>query len=282
MRSSTRTSGLWPRTWRAAVSASALSATTSQPGWVSSSMRMPARTTGWSSVRTIRKLTSTMLSVAVVRGIGCRTRPSVRENRTGCASAPRWRRLGARDDRGMTAHVVIAGGGVGALEGAARAAVARAGPAAHQRSIRRSSPDVPRALGRRALRRRSRAALRVGRDSARSGGPLDPRRRRGRASRRARDRHARRTAGPLRRTAAGARGAADAGPARRPDLRRPARRARADGCDRRPGARAAKEPHRVRLRLRHELDAAAVRARPHDRRARAARRREPGRAGGHR
>ena len=143
--------------------------------------------------------------------------------------------------------------------GAARAPEARRRPAADQRPHRHPPSHLPRALGRRALRRRSGAPLRLAVHRARPRRRLDPGHARGRAAGGPGAHHPGRTAGPLRRAAARAGRAAAGRRARRADVRRAARRRRRPRRARGPGSRPA--PRR-RLRGGHgcRLDAAALRA----------------------
>ena len=183
-----------------------------------------------------------------------------------------WR---ARQREGMTPHVVIAGGGVGALEGLL-ALQDLAGDRVHisvltaARHLTYRPPSVAEPFGSEPAPRYD--WERITRDR---GGALDPGRPRGRPSRCARRRHQGRSAGPLRRAAAGARRPAGAGTGGCHHVRRPARRPGHPGDDRGAGSRAPPQD-RVRRHGRHRMDPAAVRARAHDGRVRAAARARPG------
>ena len=149
----------------------------------------------------------------------------------------------------------------------------RSGP--HQRSHRRPAHDLPPAVGRRAVRERARAAVRLGAHRPGPRGSLDSGCPRRRASRCARGRHQGRSAGSLRRAAAGGRRPAGASAGGCHPVRRRARRPGHQGDDRGAGARAPPH-HRVRRHGRHRVDPAALRAGIHDGRVRAAARAGPG------
>src|SRR4051794_31925195 len=67
LRSSTRTSGLWPRVKRSASSAVPATATTSMSSSASSSSFSPERTTAWSSASTIVRAIAPMLAASLDR-----------------------------------------------------------------------------------------------------------------------------------------------------------------------------------------------------------------------